>query len=132
MQDSTEFNRWIKTHKPFHWFLEFNNIMNNGGFDVVIGNPPYVEYARVKDEYTIKNFYTEKCGNLYAFVIEKSLNLINKNGRFGMIVPISLPSTNRMHNLRKLLETKSSHLWCSNFSDRPGTLFTGVHQKYLQ
>ena len=37
-----EFAEWRASHQPFHWFAEFAGIMAEGGFDVVIGNPPYV------------------------------------------------------------------------------------------
>ena len=43
---------WLASHRPLHWFVEFYGIMRRGGFDVVIGNPPYVEYSKVKSEYT--------------------------------------------------------------------------------
>ncbi|NOX21206.1 MAG: SAM-dependent methyltransferase, partial [Nitrospirae bacterium] len=125
-----DYASWLKTHQPFHWFVEFYGIIHDmGGFDVIIGNPPYVEYTKVKDQYTIKNYQTEKCGNLYAFVVERSINLIHEKGFMGMIVPISLPSTPRMSYVRNILSQKSKYLWCSNFADRPGTLFNGVHQK---
>ena len=42
------FAKWRSSHQPFHWFVEFHGIMSDGGFDVVIGNPPYVEYSKVK------------------------------------------------------------------------------------
>ena len=45
-----------KGHQPFHWFVEFYGIMSKGGFDVVVGNPPYVEYSKVKSGYTIQGF----------------------------------------------------------------------------
>jgi hypothetical protein len=38
------FNAWRESHQPFHWFAEFYGVMREGGFDVVIGNPPYVAY----------------------------------------------------------------------------------------
>jgi hypothetical protein len=38
---------WLKSHQPFHWFIEFHGIMQSGGFDVVIGNPPYLEIRQV-------------------------------------------------------------------------------------
>ncbi len=38
------FAQWKASHQPFHWFVEFYGIMHGGGFDVIIGNPPYVEY----------------------------------------------------------------------------------------
>ena len=39
----SEFAAWKKSHQPFHWAAEFYDTMQSGGFDVVIGNPPYVE-----------------------------------------------------------------------------------------
>ena len=42
--------------------------MQDGGFDVIVGNPPYVEYTKVKNEYTVRGYSTESCGNLYAFM----------------------------------------------------------------
>jgi len=36
------FEAWKASHQPFHWFAEFYGIMRNGGFNVIIGNPPYV------------------------------------------------------------------------------------------
>ena len=38
------FAQWQQSHQPFHWWVEFYGIMKQGGFDVIIGNPPYVEY----------------------------------------------------------------------------------------
>jgi len=125
-----DYAHWLKTHQPFHWFIEFYGIVHEkGGFDVIIGNPPYVEYSKVKSQYTIKGYQTESCGNLYAFVVERAMVLLNDKGLMGVITPISLPSTPRMSQLRDLLVSKSVKIWDSNYSDRPGTLFNGVHQK---
>ena len=38
----TAYQKWLSSHKPFHWFIEFYGILKDGGFDVIIGNPPYV------------------------------------------------------------------------------------------
>jgi hypothetical protein len=40
---------WKQNHQPFHWFVEFFGIMKAGGFDVVIGNPPYAEIPKRYD-----------------------------------------------------------------------------------
>lgn len=45
--------RWRLKHAPFHWFVEFYGIMRDGGFDAVLGNPPYVEYSKVRSEYEV-------------------------------------------------------------------------------
>ena len=41
-----DYQKWLDSHKPFHWFIAFYGILKNGGFDVIIGNPPYVEYSK--------------------------------------------------------------------------------------
>ena len=90
---TTAYETWSVNHQPFHWFVEFYGIMSKGGFDVVIGNPPYVEYRKVRKEYQVRGYATEKSGNLYAMMMERSLKILN-NGRFGMIVPVSGACTN--------------------------------------
>lgn len=97
-------------------------------FDIIVGNPPYIEYSKIK-QYSLNNYYTIKAGNVYAFMIEKSVELLREKGIMGLIVPISIVSTKRMKDLRKYLYDNSSFLGFANFSDRPGTLFNGVHQK---
>ena len=118
---------WKESHKPFHWASEFYGIVESGGFDVVIGNPPYVETRKIN--YGMNGFSSAK-GNLYSYFMEKSAkSLLQDGGGFGMIVPISLPSTQRQANLRKFLSDRFPFLLAANFADRPGSLFSGVHQK---
>ncbi len=45
---SGSYDTWRRSHQPFHWFLEYPEVMSAGGFDVVIGNPPYVNRNKVK------------------------------------------------------------------------------------
>ena len=125
-QDRAAYDGWRTSHRPFHWFLEFYEIMNKGGFDVIIGNPPYVEYSKIKTDYTIKGFETESCGNLYAMVIEQSYNCLGKGGRFGMIVQLSYSCTERMEPIQQLCLTQSNGLWFAHFDDRPAKLFDGL------
>ena len=120
------YGAWRASHRPFHWFVEFYSIMSKGGFDVVIGNPPYVEYSRVRKEYWVSGFETERCGNLYAMVIERSFTCLRRNGRFGMIVQLSYSCTDRMEPVQKLCLSQSSGLWLSHFDDRPAKLFDGL------
>jgi len=124
-----EYQRWLTTHKPFHWFVVFYGIMSNGGFDVIIGNPPYVSYSSVKDKYTIINglYKAESCANLYCYFLERGFNLHNKNGRLGMIVPISIISCESYKPITEL--SFSNESWVTSFSNRPGKLFSGVEQR---
>ena len=65
--DADAFDGWRAGHRPFHWFVEFYAVMNDGGFDVVIGNPPYVARGKLTD-YTLTGFASlrsalyESCG----------------------------------------------------------------------
>jgi tRNA1(Val) A37 N6-methylase TrmN6 len=119
------FQTWFQQYQPFHWFAEFYEIINDrGGFDIIIGNPPYVEYSKVKNDYKIKNYKTESCGNLYAFVMERCSNISSNKTKIGMIVPMSIICTDRMKPIQNILK-ESSNCYISNFSDSPG-LFDGV------
>lgn len=121
-----EFAAWRVSHQPFHWFAEFYGVMRDGGFDVVIGNPPYIEYSKVRNDYSIGQMTTLACGNLWAFCIERSYGLLSKSSRFGMIVPVSLVCTQRMGDVQDVIDNQSSVSWLSNYAERPAKLFSGA------
>ncbi len=118
---------WRTSHKPFHWFVHFYGIMARGGFDVIIGNPPYVEYSKIRREYAVHGYATEQCGNLYALCIERAYGVLRASGRFGFIVQAPLVSTQRMQTARRLLRARSAFLSFATFDDRPSKLFDGMH-----
>ena len=126
--DRVAYERWRAKHCPFHWFVEYYGIMNKGGFDVVIGNPPYVEYSKVRKEYQIRGFLTESCGNLYAFVMERCKNVMRSQGSISMIVPLSGHSTGRMIPLINRFYRTFTSLHLATFSGdaNPSRLFDGV------
>ena len=117
---------WQTSHKPFHWVVEFYGIISKGGFDVIVGNPPYVEYSKVKSEYTLRGYETLECGNLYVYVTELCANLLNQSGRMGLIVQNSIVCTKRMSHIQNLLSQKYT-VYYSNYDDRPAKLFTGIN-----
>ncbi len=121
--------KFVASHKPFHWYIEFYDIMAHGGFDVIIGNPPYVEYRTVRNEYAVIGYETEDCANLYCYVMERSLWLMRWGGRFGMIVPVASVGLDKTDTLRELVEKTMSDLWVSSYAIRPSKLFEGVDQR---
>ncbi len=126
-QKESTYQNWLSSHKPFHWFIEFYGILQNGGFDVIIGNPPYVSYSKAKKEYHVieSNFETIKGGNLYALVTEKVFDLAIRKGRFGIILPLSSTSANKNSSLQSKMRELST-LYISHFAVRPSKLFVGV------
>src|SRR5579884_2673173 len=123
------FKQWQQTHQPFHWFVQFYGIMNRGGFDVVIGNPPYAEYSKVTSYNLLPGLYaTRSCGNLYTVVCERSYKLLEELGHFGTIVPISCVATDRMEPLRSIWKTRCLETHISHYSGdaHPSVLFQGV------
>ena len=131
------YNEWLKSHQPFHWFAEYYEIIQEkGGFDVIIGNPPYVEYGlKLKSVYTLKDYFTLGCCNLHAYVAERCFNLVSKNGSIGLIVPLPSINTSRMVSLQSLikpkLKTKGRNVWISAYDERPSGLFEGVDQRLI-
>lgn len=122
------YRKWLASHQPFHWFTEFYGILRQGGFDVIIGNPPYIE-LRVVEEYQPIGYVCEGAGNLYALVIERCLDLCSQCGRQGFIVPVSSVSTNRYESLQRLLCERQLHY--SSYDDRPSRLFDGLEHARL-
>ncbi|MDA8239587.1 MAG: Eco57I restriction-modification methylase domain-containing protein [Nitrospiraceae bacterium] len=120
------YKKWLESHKPFHWFIEFYGILKRGGFDVIIGNPPWREYSATKKEYTVRNYDTEQTGNLYALCTERSMRIAATHGYFSFIVQLPLVSSSRMTALRQFLTKHSSYLAIIPCDDRPGKLFDGL------
>ena len=120
-----KFEQWQISHQPFHWWIEFYGIMKRGGFDVIIGNPPYVEISNIRNQYALQNLKLVQTGNLYSVCVERFIDLLLLKGRIGVIVPISSVSTPRMLPLMNML-SKQLNVYISNYAVRPGKLFVGV------
>ncbi len=110
----------------FDWNAEFPEIMNAGGFDIVIGNPPYVriqamkEWAPLEVEFYKKRYIAASKGNydIYVVFVEKGLNLLNGRGRFGFILPHKFFNAQYGESLRKLLADGKHLKEIIHFGDR--------------
>ncbi len=98
----------IADYLNFKWEQEFRDIMQNGMFDIIMGNPPYgADLSKEELNYlkSNKNFITAKIKNYdtYIFFIEKSLSLLKENGVFSFIVPDTFLRKVDLFHLRKLV-----------------------------
>ena len=95
--------------------------MESGGFDIVIGNPPYVRQEMIgefKDYF--KNHYEvfQGTADLYAYFIEKGVSLLNKNGIFSYIVANKWMRANYGEPLRRWMK-KQRIEEITDFGDLP-------------
>jgi hypothetical protein len=92
----------------FNWEQEFPQVFAKGGFDVVVGNPPYVNIVNIENElerkFFQKRFETFKNkSDLYSFFIEKSKHLSKTSGYLGFIFPNSWMGTDSFSKFRKFI-----------------------------
>ena len=95
---------WKEKH-PFNWEDEFKDVLAGGGFDVVIGNPPYgAELDEYERGYIADHYPRSKDNKNSAMVfIEKGLKLTKEGGYFGFIIPKSLAYSQKWTNGRQLI-----------------------------
>ncbi len=120
--------RWRKDTQPFHWFTEFYPIMHGrGGFDVIIGNPPYVASNSIGYRCDFLSKGDRKMPDIYSWCMLRSFGIIGENGKFGMIVPLSITFSKDFQPLRRKLQRQMC--WVSSFDNIPAALFEAVSQR---
>lgn len=127
----------------FLWHTWFNDVFKraggNGGFDIVIGNPPYgaklddVQKKVLKSLYqttqTLKDKNNKKLtvqkGSMdtYTMFIELAYNIMRVNGCMTMIVPISLTSSDSLSGVHNILKSKCDDIYISSYAVRPQPVF---------
>jgi len=98
-------NDEIRKVNAFDWEKEFADIFANGGFDCVIGNPPWIDIKglpKKEVEYYFNKYNsTFNRMNVFAVFTEKALCILSNKGIFGFIIPNSIISQSSYHKLRK-------------------------------
>ena len=102
---------------PFHWKFDFGDIIKDGGFDIVVGNPPYgntlldLEKKIINEIYDYKIIQTDVDGkgsnNSSAIFLERVFKHLRQDGLLGFIVPSSIARTQEFSKTRKFLKSHS-------------------------
>ena len=116
----------VAGEKAFDWQTEFPQVFERGGFDVVIGNPPYVNAIELKKSYSteeynyLKNNYTTAKGtvDLYIYFFEKGLAMLKSNGVLAYITPNRFLSASYGTALRQLIINNYSFYQLIDYSDK--------------
>ncbi len=111
----------------FYWQNQFAKIMQSGGFDVVLGNPPYVRQELLGDvkPYLQQNYDVyHGVADLYAYFFELGLKMLKPNGMLGFISSATFFKTGSGEPLRRYLQTNATLKKVVDFGDLQ--VFEGV------
>ena len=110
----------IAGEKAFNWQEQFPKVFEKGGFDVVIGNPPYVRPHYLKDEikqHLWKVFETyERKADLYVCFMETALKLVKPKGLASFIVSDGWLRLDSFEKIRKHVLQKTNVLQIIDFT----------------
>lgn len=120
-------NPEIAGDKAFKWKDHFEDIMARGGFDIIIGNPPY-EVMSPKErsgdtegeiKYFKNSFNTLKGKiNLYTLMVEKAYDLLKEGGHFGFIIPNTIMAAQTTSELRTFLFKNTKNIKILEFPEK--------------
>ncbi len=117
----------------FLWRTWFKDIFDKGGFDIVIGNPPYGAKVSEDDKrYFKQRYYSANShpkqglkGSTDTFVVflELGHNILNQTGNLAFIVPMSVGSSDALTSLQSIIEKSCKEIRISSYSNRPKQIF---------
>jgi len=116
----------------FLWHTWFKDIFDKGGFDIVVGNPPYgAKYSDECKKYYKENYITAKTisgkqkGSLDTFTlfIEHGYNILKEEGNLAFIVPIAITSSDSLSGVHRILLEKCDNVYVSSYAARPKPVF---------
>ncbi|PIZ91823.1 hypothetical protein COX85_01860 [Candidatus Micrarchaeota archaeon CG_4_10_14_0_2_um_filter_55_9] len=98
--------------RAFNWSKEFEGIMKDGGFDVVVGNPPYVRIQTMAEKdvkyFSLNYSSTTRNYDIYCLFVEQALKLLKPGGVLGYILPSKFFTAEYGEGLRKVISSKKA------------------------
>ena len=129
----------VSGDRAFDWHKTFPHVFKQGGFDIVIGNPPWgAKYSDKQKTYFKEHYKSAKTvkyvdGTYYSSLdtfslfIEQGFNMVKQNGRIMFIVPLSVIA-GKNSSLHRLLLKNCETIDVSSYSDRPKQIFQSGHR----
>ena len=116
---------------PFHWRIDFGHIIQNGGFDIVIGNPPWgIGVLSKKEKEALEHYYkTSGSREVSAYFLERELNLLKEKGTFGNIIAESIAVNKGTTPGRDILREKLEKPKVAFIGTRPAKIFRDVEKR---
>ena len=111
-----------KSQHPFNWQDEFSGVMDKGGFDIVIGNPPYIRQEQLSEFKPLwqKDFECyDGVADIYVYFFERGLQLLKEGGFLAYISPNKYFRSGYGKKLREYLSTKTTIEQIIDFGDAP-------------
>lgn len=106
----------------FHWFIEFPEVFAEGGFDCVLGNPPYLGGKKISTYYGFRytlilktNYLSESSCDLVVYFFHRILNVLNSEGFMSLITTNSISEAgNRTDGLQKIESQSTINMAATN------------------
>lgn len=117
-------NPLIAGNKAFNWQEEFAQVMDEGGFDVVFGNPPYVFSRSHRIDNYEKQYYYAKYSlqkyqlNTYGLYIEMAFGIVKEGGFIGFIIPTNWLTIDTFAELRRFILNNCNNITIVNITDK--------------
>lgn len=120
LTEKPELLKQFEDKNPFHWTMRFSDVFENDGFDIVIGNPPYVRQELIKDdkpylEKIFKEIY-DGIADLSTYFIYRSIQILKEEGIHSYIITNKWMRANYGLNIRKYLKENSKILELIDFN----------------
>jgi hypothetical protein len=121
-----KYNNEKNNINPFHWRSEFYKILSNGGFDLVIGNPPYGKILTNSEKKLADVVYASKRNDISALFVERSINLLKNGGYLGYIITNAITFSKEFSKVRELISDNFKQCFISSFDRDKCRFFDGV------
>lgn len=107
--------RIYDTQRAFSWETEFHDIISQGGFDIIVGNPPYIDWFRISPrgpfesgnflgvEYEVRINHKDSQPNIYIFFLILACKMLKFNGQFGFITSQEWLNVDKLNNVKDYL-----------------------------